>query len=172
MSIINEINKDPLEFINKIAKKVVYNLVEKQINIKVTDIEKGEIKTVYDVQSMLDIQYKKYYYPTMNKDEYIELNKDIYYKLLFKMIDVYDLELLTINVLQKSMSINTLIENIPSFPLYTREIKKENLEMINKESCSFIYSFYKTYNPANKKEYNKYINDHSYIKWSSKNNYL
>jgi hypothetical protein len=31
------------------------------------------------------------------------------------------------------------------------------IEMINKENCSFIHSFYKTYNPSNKKEYNKYI---------------
>ena len=157
MSIINEINKDPLEFINKIAKKVVYNLVEKQINIKVTDVEKKEIKTVYDTQSILDLQYKKYYYPTMKKDEYIELHKDMYYKILSKIIDVYDLELMTVNILQKSMNINTLIENIPSFGLDTREIKKTKLEMINKENCSFVHSFYKTYNPVNKKEYNKYI---------------
>ena len=157
MSVIEQINKDPLEFINKISKNVVYNLVEKQINTKITDVEKKEIKTVYDAQSILDLQYKKYYYPTSNKDEYIEMSKDIYYLLLFKLIDIYDLELLTINMLQKTMNINTLIENNLLERKDIKKINEKKLEIINKENCSFVQSFYKTIKLDDKKEYNKYI---------------
>jgi len=148
MSVLDEINKNPLEFINKLSRRVVYDLVDKQINKKEIDVEKKEIKKVYNVESLFELLNKKYYYPTMNENEYIELNKDMYYIILFKIIDIYDLELLTVKMLQKMSNINAM---------NSEEINKIKLETMNEDKCSYIYSFYKTYDPINKKEYEKNI---------------
>ena len=154
MTLIEEINKHPLECIKKIIRKVVYNLVEKQINKKVINKDDGIIETIYDLESIYNLQYNKYYYKIDNEDEYYEMSKDLYYIKLFRMIDDYDLNITIIDILQKLMIINTEIKNIP----FINSIDNNILKYKNKElNCTYNLEFKKTFNEKKQKDFYKQI---------------
>lgn len=145
---INTINANPLEYIKKITKTTVRNLLSKQMNIKrINPISKTK-ETVYNLKSVDELQYLKFYYPSDKDDEYYEMNKDYYVLKMFRLIDMYSFDVSITDVLYKMYRINTELEPVPFVVSELKDFesvkeyktKKENqqikLKNIEESMCS------------------------------------
>uniref|UniRef100_A0A6C0I5I5 Uncharacterized protein n=1 Tax=viral metagenome TaxID=1070528 RepID=A0A6C0I5I5_9ZZZZ len=156
MSIVNEINKNPLDFINKLVRGVVYNLIKKQIYKKEIDVDNRTVQYVYDIDTLMDIQYKKYYYPTDKEDEFYEMNKDEYCLAMFRLINFESYGINISDILQRMM-INTK-DNISFINSVNYKLTKEEINEIN--YCSYALTMFKEYDVNTKQEKKKKINIH------------
>jgi|LauGreDrversion4_2_1035121.scaffolds.fasta_scaffold03997_9 hypothetical protein len=156
MSIISEINKNPLDFINKLVKGVVNNLINNQIYKKVIDVDNKTVQYVYNVDTLMELQYKKYHYPSDKEGEYYEINKDEYCLAMFRLINVnvYGIEIS--DILQRMININITKDNIPFISSIKHKMNKDEINKMN--YCTYELIFYKVYNTDNNKDNNKESN--------------
>lgn len=131
--------EDPEKTIDKIIENTVLKLAKKQINKRNFSYNKDtrkliETYDIYNLSSINDLQYKKYYFPkNISKNEYYEDRKDQFALELFRFVEN---SIPSYSVCNTLFSIYNKNENLVS--VFSENFYKENKDFFMKtEYCSF-----------------------------------
>ena len=140
--------EDPEKTIDKIIENTVLKLAKKQINKRNFSYNKNtrkliETYDIYNLNSINDLQYKKYYFPkNILKNEYYEDSKDQFALELFRFVEH---SIPSYSVSNTLFSIYNKNENLVS--VFSENFYKENKDFFKEtEFCSFIITLDKNTN--------------------------